>query len=244
MNFLAFMAFPLILLCGCSEGSSTKILGNVDSLLVSNERIYEDSVVAGSIIISNSQALIDLMGDHENTKDELYENLYDNHVITGQKAADEIVGKFDGEHLDTLYIEEVVSPSVDNIDGLYFLSSRSGKLPQIAIYGCKEMKPLIYKEGDLDGNGTDDVGYLHTGTTSQWRYYRILTFRNGEWYNMFGDEEPYLNTSLAFRHSGYEIAKPAKQKGKVCITYKQDGLDSAFKDTIVEASFTINRVSK
>lgn len=161
------------------------------------------------------------------------------HVITGQTAVEEVVGKFDGVHMDTLYIESESAEDLEHYNGVhYYLCSKSGRLPKIELYGCDEMAPLIYEEGDLDGNGTDDMGYLHTWTTSQWRYYRILTFHEGQWFYMFDETEDFLNTNINFRHSGKEIAKSAKEKGKVCITYMTNDFNHLIKDTIVTPKLT------
>lgn len=252
MKFVISLFIAACLLCGCSGSSSSKGMDEVDSVVVADGISYEDDVVFNSIFVPDYLIMDGSLDLCESVSDELFDVLYSNHVITGQKAAEEIVGKFDGVHLDTLYIERTCNYNPDsrdsldmaaNIDGYndaaqYFLCSRSGRLPKMELYGCNEMMPLMYKEGDLDGNGTDDVGYLHTWTTSQWRYYRILTFLNGKWCYMFGEEEPYLSTSSSFRHSGYEIAKPAEQKGKVCIAYMLDGFEPVIKDTIVTPHFT------
>lgn len=168
--------------------------------------------------------------------------MYDNHVITGQKACEEIVGKFDGVHVDTVFIKEKRNPNAKEYNDMvkYYLCSRSGKLPPVELYGCYTMKPIMYAEGDLDGNGTDEIGYLHAWVNSQWRYYRILSFRKGKWRYMFSEDEEFLSTCQAFRHSGKEIAQPSGVVGKVKITYGPDRyrVDHKAKDTIVAPHFT------
>ena len=109
--------------------------------------------------------------------------------------------------------------------------------------GCISKSPKLVNEGDLDGNGTCEVGYLHTWVSSQWRYYRIYTLVNGEWRNLIQGE--YLNTPVCLRRSGLEIVKSCGQKGKVLVNYFYEGVNDSgtasiheIRDTIVNVRFT------
>ena len=241
IKFFFNLSYIFIGLCGiaiviaCNNSTPSAVSEEVgeffeDSL---DDSLYGDdvdSVVLKSIIVTSSDDF-DLKG-----------LMYSNHVITAQKAASEIVGRFDGRHTDTLYIESIEEEDGEYTAMRYFLCSRSGRLPKVELYGCSEMLPLLYEEGDLDGNSTDDIGYLHSNLNSQWRYYRLLTFHQGKWCYMFGETEDFLDTSAYFRCSGHEIAKPAQQKGKVCITYQVDNYgqddDGEIKDTVVAPDIT------
>lgn len=226
------ISLAIVLFAGCGtngsrsdaslEGDSLEVdYLEVDSTEVDSTEI--DTVVETSIRVGG----------------ELHRIMYDNHVITGQKAQHKIIGTFDGVHVDTLYIAQGPGEGSDVYPEChYYLCSSSGRLPAVELYGCSEMAPLIYEEGDLDGNGTDEIGYLHTGVNSQWRYYRILTYRKNRWMYMFKETEDFLDTSQFFRVIGREIAKPAKEKGKVCITYMTEGVDADIRDTIVKPCYT------
>lgn len=174
----------------------------------------------------------------------------DINTIDAHNEQDTIVGNFTGNGIDTLYIEMVENPKYDvrNDDMeqmyIYYLSSSNKIIPKIELYGCDAAPPKLVNEGDLDGNGTCEVGYIHTWTMSQWRYYRIFTLVKNEWrYLVEGD---YLDTPEWFRHSGVEVAEPGKKKGTVLIHHYYEGYDeikeeriAEIRDTIVTPTFNI-----
>lgn len=170
--------------------------------------------------------------------------------ITAHNEQDTIVGNFTGLGVDTLYVEKVENPKYkpqnDDMEQMYiyYMASTNKNIPKIRIYGCDLASPKLVNEGDLDGNGTCEVGYIHTWTMSQWRYYRIFTLVNNKWrYLVHGD---YLDTPEWFRNSGVEVAEPGKQKGTVLIHHYYEGYDEVkeepffeIRDTIVVPTFDI-----
>ena len=169
----------------------------------------------------------------------------DINTIDAHNEQDTIVGNFTGNGIDTLYVEMVENPkyNVQNDDMeqmyIYYLSSNNKSIPKIKLYGCDAATPKLVKEGDLDRNGTCEVGYIHTWTMSQWRYYRIFTLVKNEWrYLVEGD---YLDTPEWFRHSGVEVAEPGKKKGTVLIHHYYEGYDDIKEERIAEIRDTIVR---
>ena len=167
----------------------------------------------------------------------------DINTIDAHNEQDTIVGNFTGKGIDTLYVEMVENPkyNVQNDDMeqmyIYNLSSNNKSIPKIKLYGCDAATPKLVKEGDLDRNGTCEVGYIHTWTMSQWRYYRIFTLVKNEWrYLVEGD---YLDTPEWFRHSGVEVAESGKKKGTVLIHHYYEGYDEVKEERIVEIRDTI-----
>ena len=167
----------------------------------------------------------------------------DINTIDAHNEQDTIVGNFTGKGIDTLYVEMVENPkyNVQNDDMVqiykYYLSSNNNSIPKIELYGCDAAPPKLVKEGDLDRNGTCEVGYIHTWTMSQWRYYRIFTLVKNEWrYLVEGD---YLDTPEWFRHSGVEVAESGKKKGTVLIHHYYEGYDEVKEERIVEIRDTI-----
>lgn len=163
--------------------------------------------------------------------------------VKAHNEQDTIIGNFTGQGLDTLYVEDV--STYNNEEGLqskFFMTSPNKKIPKVELYGCSWATPKLVNEGDLDGNGTCEVGYLHTWVTSQWRYYRIFSLVGNEWrYLINGD---FLDTSLDFRGMRVDIAKPGPQKGLVLIHYLYYGYDEIkdkrfkeVRDTIVAPTF-------
>lgn len=47
--------------------------------------------------------------------------------------------------------------------------SSNNYIPVIKLYGIFQAPLKLVNEGDLDRNGTYEVGYLHTRYNSQWR---------------------------------------------------------------------------
>lgn len=163
-------------------------------------------------------------------------------TIDAHDEQDAIVGNFTGKGIDILYVEKVVEDfgSLSIGDGCrYYIASPNKHIPKIEIYGTNFAPPKLVNEGDLDGNGTCEVGYLHTWICSQWRYYRIFTFRNGEWRNLIDGD--YLSTCGMFRQSGFEVAEPGLAKGTVLVHYFNWDFWEAgedVKDTIVKPTFS------
>lgn len=175
---------------------------------------------------------------------EFNEFMHSINTVDAHNEKDTIIGNFTGTSIDTLYVDKVVGHNDEKYKLTeFFLRSTNIKIPSIELYGYADVPPKLVNEGDLDGNGTSEVGYLHTWMNSQWRYYRILTLVNYEWrYLIDGD---FLDTPEWFRHTGVEIAEPGKKKGTVLIHHYYEGYDSnidervfEIRDTIVSPTFT------
>ena len=175
---------------------------------------------------------------------EFNEFMHSINTVDAHNEKDTIIGNFTGTSIDTLYVDMVVGHNDEKYKLTeFFLRSTNIKIPSIELYGYADVPPKLVNEGDLDGNGTSEVGYLHTCMNSQWRYYRILTLVNNEWrYLIDGD---FLDTPEWFRHTGVEIAEPGKKKGTVLIHHYYEGYDSnidervfEIRDTIVSPTFT------
>ena len=167
---------------------------------------------------------------------------YPESIVVGHLEEDTIVGNFDGIGIDTLYVDREDCckkfPSC-NHEGpnMYYLVSKSGRLPKIRLFAKSDMPPRIVNEGDLDGNGKAEIGYMYTWDMSQWRNYRILTFHKKEWRYLIDPQEEYMSTSRVFRLSGHEIAERGKKKGTILIHYLPEGLNQSVHDRIVKPSY-------
>ncbi|MCQ2113171.1 MAG: hypothetical protein MJY95_07510 [Bacteroidaceae bacterium] len=179
----------------------------------------------------NNQNSIQEPNEEADTCIEIYVN-----CMKCQQELDTVIGKFDGVNIDTLFLQQ--QEIIDIHDVSYLLTSTSGKLPAIQMYGYHDVKPCVYEEGDLDGNGTDEVAYMNSMDTGGWRMYYILSFKDGKWMNMFPDLKDILYTGTSFRGLDYEIAQPY-EKGKVKLTYYFEGYDEKIGDRIEEVRDTI-----
>lgn len=170
--------------------------------------------------------------------------------VKGHKEAPSIVGNFTGEGIDTVYIDYAFDKNRlsnaqrkkygfglvggGNADEgeLYYAVSNNPKLPPVELF-CPN--GLVY-EGDVDGDGKDEWGYLYVWMTSQWRQYRIYTFdiHSGTWKHLYyGD---LLDTPEYVRASGKEIVEKGPRKGMIKINF--GAYDGIVHDTIVSPTFT------
>ena len=151
--------------------------------------------------------------------------------VKGHDEKKTIYGSFLEGSIDTLYIEKT------NKENVFQVVSSNPKIPTLTLEYT--VSPALVNEGDLDGNGTTEVGILDTWHTSSCRLYKIYTLRNKKWYYII----PPLETSESVRASGVELAEPTGIKNKVRIRYADFTVplsscaNSPMKDTIVTASF-------
>ena len=162
----------------------------------------------------------------------------------GHIEEDTIVGNFTGKGLDTLYVQTVDNGASDPFDAItFYLASPNKKIPRVELYGHPEIRPGLVNEGDLDGNGTCEVGYMTTANAGQWREYFIFTLVDYEWRHLV--KGYFLETCMWFRHTGVEIAVPGPRKGTVRIRYglafePEDGNYLAhIQDTILVPTFDV-----
>lgn len=184
-------------------------------------------------------------------------------TVDAHDERDTIYGNFTGRRRDMLYVLTVPTDSVSfYIDTTrvqnwqryeldehvrYFLVSNNPRIPYLELWGCDGIQPKLVFEGDLDRNGRDEVGYLHTWLNSQWRDYRVFTMVGREWRYLTCNDK--LSTPEWFRHSGVDIVERGPRKGTVKINYGTydpqydennyyiGGLDQ--KDTIIVPDFPV-----
>lgn len=189
------------------------------------------------------------------------DTLYVNSVKEHEEK-DTIVGNFTGSGIDTLYVERVVdchcnlekeydkeehyAHEMDDELVKYYLTSTNPAMGKVELLGYASLSPRLVNEGDLDGNGTCEVGYLPVWRLSQWRIYHIYTFKEGGWKYLINpsaelkDEnggEFLFETGYLLRGSGYDIATPSHKKGMVRIKYQTQGVDPLIKDTLVTPDY-------
>ena len=159
--------------------------------------------------------------------------------VKGHKEEEMIVGNFTGHRLDTIYL---VEEEIDSIHDMYdrykfYAKSNNPELPTIELFGCGYASPMLVYEGDVDGDGKDEWGYLHTWLNSQWRYYRIYNYdtKTKKWRFLYSGD--LLSTPEILRGSGLEIVEKGPQKGLIKINYYdwQEGI----RDTVVKPTYTI-----
>lgn len=91
-------------------------------------------------------------------------------------------------------------------------------IPPIEVEYCIGGKPKIY--GDLDGNGTIEIGIWPWWWTSCWHTFYIYTLVNGEWEYFVEPFSVHCNLMEALEESGEHIITPVKgQKDMFKIMY-------------------------
>lgn len=144
-----------------------------------------------------------------------------NNTVSGHNERDTIVGNFTGNGIDTLFVKKVVDFEKDVTDEdriKYYATSNNPAIPDMEMFGCIELQPKLVYEGDVDGNGRDEWGYLHTWMNSQWRQYRIFTLKDNKW--VFLIYTTLLDNDESFRTSGVDIVEKGPSKGLVKLNYK------------------------
>lgn len=168
-----------------------------------------------------------------------------NHVL-GHDERDTIVGNFTGKGMDTLYIvmREVTGDDDDLGLGVKFYAVSNNKhIPEIELFGDPADPPKIVFEGDVDGDGRDEWGYLHTWMMSQYRLYHVYNYnpQNKKWRHLFYDTYPesqFLETSESFRSMGYDIVEKGPRPGLIKINYMTRVMLGELKDTIIAPTYT------
>ncbi len=174
-----------------------------------------------------------------------------NNRVSVHDERDTIIGNFTGKGIDTLFVKKVSRADIErdsNLakyedkldlqqDTLFFLESTNPEIPFFQLCAWSWIPPKLVNEGDLDGNGTCDFGYLQTWLNSQWRSYEVLTFYKGEWRYLIDDDK--LFTSAIFRCADIEIVEPGPRKGLVKINYLYEGHDVEGDEPHVEMRDTL-----
>lgn len=158
--------------------------------------------------------------------------------VAGHDERDTIWGRFTGRGIDTLYVEARKVQTDDTTSNVeYYAVSSRKTIPEVKLHAAAHRKPMLVFEGDLDGNGIDEWGYLNTGVSSQWRTYRVFTWHKKQWRYLVKNDR--LETAEWFRCSGNEILEKGGKKGYVKINYGIGNIDDGkVLDTVVKATFT------
>lgn len=187
----------------------------------------------------------DSFEDSDSLSIEDYE-MYENSVL-GHNEQDTITGNFTGLGIDTMFVVEEVPADIHDLEAYkFYAKSNNRNLPAVELYGYAGAHPKLVYEGDVDGDGKDEWGYLHTWITSQWRQYRIYNYDSGKkvWRHLYYDDVNdnkgiyLLDTGEALRSSGLDIVEKGPKPGLIKINYYTNYPTFEFRDTIVKPTYT------
>lgn len=211
-----------------------------------NEKINENEIEQPPIVETKAESYLKSIRKNLEIARVQTKTYIPESVIAGHLEEDTIIGKFDGNHVDTLFVEtkEKRGKNLEDYKIEYFVVCKSGRFPPVKLYAVDNVpgyQPRIVYEGDLDGNGTDEWGYNNTWDVSQWRTYRIFSWHQKKWTYLI-DPSPknldeYMENTFAFRLSGLSVAEKSREPGYVLIHTGLQYLDTLVHDTLVKVQF-------
>lgn len=165
--------------------------------------------------------------------------IVEDHLV---KYRDTIVGNFSGSQIDTLICEPIDSISDPTYKGFHYewrVYAKNRSVDEIII------GPTIgihfVSEGDLDGDGADEWGFVTEWETSNWMTYKVYTYKNRKGnllYEPLAIWLPHLDPEDSLYHSitAEQIASKSTEAGKINVKFssvRNDGEDFLVIDTIV-----------
>lgn len=91
---------------------------------------------------------------------------------------DTIIGKFDGNNIDTL-IAEPIDMTIDRSLWDWRIYGKNNTVDTLIL--SQRFIVRLIQEGDLDGNGTEEFGVRRETDAGTWDNYCIYTYDKGEW---------------------------------------------------------------
>lgn len=158
---------------------------------------------------------------------------------------DTLVGRFNGIDIDTLICEPMDSINSDYKGFHYkwrvFTKNRT---VEDLILEIKTIGIHFVKEGDLDGNGTEEWGYVTEWETSNWMCYHAFTNANGEWQHIIEPTPIWLphitpQDSLYYTIKKEDILQPSKTTNILKVKFsdvRNNGEDFLIIDTLIQVN--------
>lgn len=154
---------------------------------------------------------------------------------------DTLIGKFDGIHMDTLIMEPSQPfESLENDMDIYHtqkwhIYTKNGTVNEMKFDSYKAKMKMI-AEGDLDGDGKDEWGFIPYYPTSNFVGYHVFKNKKGEWHEMIVPLEIWLPHIDAdeFNVSQEDLVQPSARKGYLKVKFSKMN-ENATEFTIVDS---------
>lgn len=161
---------------------------------------------------------------------------------------DTLIGKFNGIEIDTLICEPIDSLSpIKNgtYGGCHYewrVYTTNGTVKDLIVGNTIGID--FIKEGDLDGNGTEEWGYVTQWPTSMWMCYHAFTNINGEWQQIIEPTPiwiPHLDQqdSLYYTIREEDILQPSEKSEFIKVKFsdvRNNGEDFLLIDTLIQVN--------
>jgi len=144
--------------------------------------------------------------------------------VTGRFVSDKEVTA-----IATLVREREGNPSEDGTAAAYSITFNDPNIPALPA-GCCEM--ILVNEGDLDGDGLDDLGYAQAPMNGCVFDYYVYTFKNGTWKRL---TEPFLIPTGCDGISRADMEKMVFKEGKNIFYLQTDMNDEDMKKVKTKA---------
>lgn len=156
---------------------------------------------------------------------------------------DTLIGNFNGVDIDTLICEPMdsLNPEYRGLHYKWRIYTKNKTVKDL-ILDYKTIGIHFVKEGDLDGNGTDEWGYVTESSTSNWMNYHAFTSINGEWQHIIEPTSIWLphldpNDCLYFSLKKEDILQSLENSTYLKVKYsdiRNDGEDFLIIDTLIQ----------
>lgn len=160
---------------------------------------------------------------------------------------DTLIGKFNGIDVDTLICEPIDSLSTyeEPYGGCHYkwrVYTTNGTVKDLIVGETVGID--FIKEGDLDGNGTEEWGYVTQWPTSNWMCYHAFTNINGEWQHIIEPTSIYLSHLDPQDRSCYtireeDILQPSEKSEFIKVKFsaiRNNGEDFLLIDTLIQVN--------
>jgi hypothetical protein len=146
-------------------------------------------------------------------------DLYTDRLLStgGQIPSNAVAGDFDGDGVTNYMWLEVMDETEEC--KIRF----SGPIPPVIISTCLGGIPV--NEGDLDGDGADEVGILPVWESSCWKGYFVYTFKDNQWIEAL---DPISIHCIQWEKNILPVVKDSTKKGYVFVNYSEltdDGIE-------------------
>lgn len=135
--------------------------------------------------------------------------------IGDQLGQDTIVGNFTGLGIDSIWVVE----RMDTLEGgaieyNYHTKSNNPLLPSVELYGRSSQCAFIVNEGDINGDGKDEWGWMRGAFRSYANIeYHLLNFNNNNWL------ECVIEQSADTRNADIDIVSKGPAPGSIIASF-------------------------